>query len=102
MCSPERLTPDRHRVAVPFEPVVAADDKHRRVGAHRLQLRCATCLDLQVGLARQPLGQAGLKRARRIRAEAREFIALRFGEGKAQADHDFGRVAAEGRMAVAG
>ena len=92
----------RHRMPEPADPVVAADDQHRRVCPARFQQLGHPALDVEVPLTRPPGRQRLLQRGRRVRAQLPQVLLLGGGQGEPQLDQLLGGVHAERRVPVGG
>ena len=86
----------------PPDPVVAADDQHRRVRAARFQPLGHAALDVEVTLTRAPGHQRLLQRGRRVRAQLPQVLLLGGGQGEPQLDQLLGGVHAERGVPVGG
>ena len=76
----------RHGMPEPPDPVVAADDQHRRVRPARFQPPGHAALDVEVTLTRPPGRQRLLQRGRRVRAQLPQVLLLGGGQGEPQLD----------------
>ena len=92
----------RHRVAVPPDPVVPADDQDRGIRPTGFQGRGHPGLDVQVALAGRPGGQRFFQRRGGIGTERAQVLLLGHGQGEPQRGEVVGGVCAERRVPVGG